>query len=223
MFKNRGLEIDEPSNYDIKRKIESWQSLVHVCRRWRGLVFGSPRRLSLQLFYIPGTSAKLSLDIWLALPLLNFFFFFWNPLTCAELTALCSTSRIFYMWLYTLAFRREIMTTYALLLWPGSGHRCVSCGVEWWCGDACPPQRTWWNLEVRWGNLSRACKFVGRLVLASSYPIAWGEPLLIRGDVFKTSLVDVIAKLEHSDRISQIDLCCHTILQIEKIWTAITA
>ena len=54
--------------HHVKRKIESWQSLVHVCRRWRGLVFGSPRRLNLQLCYIPGTSAKKS--VWPALPLL---------------------------------------------------------------------------------------------------------------------------------------------------------
>jgi hypothetical protein len=55
---------------DMKRKIESWQSLVHVCRRWRCLVFGSPRRLNLQLFCIPETSARKSLDVWPALPLL---------------------------------------------------------------------------------------------------------------------------------------------------------
>ena len=56
---------------DTKRKIESWQSLIHVCRRWRGLVFGSPRRLNLQLVCILGTSsARSSLDVWPALPLL---------------------------------------------------------------------------------------------------------------------------------------------------------
>ena len=55
--------------YDMKREIESWQLLVQVCRRWRGLVFASPRRLNLQLFCIPGTSARQSLDVWPALPL----------------------------------------------------------------------------------------------------------------------------------------------------------
>ena len=29
----------------------AWQSLVHVCRRWRGIVFGSPRRLGLRLVF----------------------------------------------------------------------------------------------------------------------------------------------------------------------------
>jgi len=52
-------------------KIESWQSLVHVCRRWRSLVFASPRRLNLQLRYCtPGRSAKKTLDVWPTLPLL---------------------------------------------------------------------------------------------------------------------------------------------------------
>jgi hypothetical protein len=57
---------------ETKRKIESWQSLVHVCRRWRGLIFESPRCLNLQLpvFCLPRTLARNSLDVWPALPLL---------------------------------------------------------------------------------------------------------------------------------------------------------
>ena len=53
-----------------KREIESWQSLVHVCRRWRHLVFASPRRLNLRLCCTPARSATMSLNIWPALPLL---------------------------------------------------------------------------------------------------------------------------------------------------------
>ena len=49
---------------------EEWQSLVHVCRRWRTLVFGSPRRLNLQLYCTPKTPAKYTLDVWPALPLI---------------------------------------------------------------------------------------------------------------------------------------------------------
>jgi hypothetical protein len=61
--------IEAVGDQDTIRKIESWQSLVHVCRRWRCLVFGSPRRLNLELFCIPGRSARKSLDVWPALPL----------------------------------------------------------------------------------------------------------------------------------------------------------
>ena len=46
-----------------KRAMKEWQSLVHVCRRWRLLVFGSPRRLNLQLLCTPGTTRE-SLDVW---------------------------------------------------------------------------------------------------------------------------------------------------------------
>ena len=51
------------------REIEAWQSLVHVSRRWRCLLFGSPRRLNLQLVCTPRALARATLDVWPALPL----------------------------------------------------------------------------------------------------------------------------------------------------------
>ena len=53
-----------------KTGTETWQLLVHVCRRWRNLVFGSPRRLNLRLLCTLQTPAKDTLDIWPALPIL---------------------------------------------------------------------------------------------------------------------------------------------------------
>jgi hypothetical protein len=53
-----------------KRRIVAWQSLVHVCQRWRSLVFQSPRHLNLQLYCTPETPARNTLDIWPALPLI---------------------------------------------------------------------------------------------------------------------------------------------------------
>jgi hypothetical protein len=55
---------------DRKTGIEAWQSLVHVCRRWRNVVLGSPRRLNLQLYCTPETPARDTLDVWPALPLI---------------------------------------------------------------------------------------------------------------------------------------------------------
>ena len=52
-----------------KEQIEEWQTLVHVCRRWRSLVFGSPRRLDLRLVCSDKTPARDTLDVWPALPL----------------------------------------------------------------------------------------------------------------------------------------------------------
>jgi hypothetical protein len=103
--------IIHPS-YGEKTRLEAWQSLVHVCRRWRHLVFGSPRRLNLQLCCTTRILARETLDVWPALP------------------------------------------------------------------------------------------------------------LLIQGGVSETSVDNVIAALEHSDRICKINLDCHTTSQNERFWTA---
>jgi hypothetical protein len=44
--------------------IEAWQSLVHVCRRWRSVVFGSPRHLDVRLVYTGKKPVKVMLDVW---------------------------------------------------------------------------------------------------------------------------------------------------------------
>ena len=53
-----------------KRGVEAWQTLVHVCQRWRSVVFGSPRRLNLQLFCTSETPVRDTLDVWPPFPLL---------------------------------------------------------------------------------------------------------------------------------------------------------
>ena len=62
--------IDVIPSYGRTQEMELWQSLVHVCRRWRSLVFGSPRRLNLRLFCTGRTPARDTLDVWPAFPLL---------------------------------------------------------------------------------------------------------------------------------------------------------
>ena len=64
------MDFRQYSDHEIKMEIELWKSLVHVCRRWRYLVFASPRRLNLRLYYDPEKSARKSLDVWPAFPLL---------------------------------------------------------------------------------------------------------------------------------------------------------
>lgn len=56
-------------NQPIKGDIEVWKLLVHVCQLWRGVVFGSPHHLNLQLVCTPRTPVPESLDIWPAFPL----------------------------------------------------------------------------------------------------------------------------------------------------------
>ena len=46
-----------------------WQTLVHVCPRWRSLVFGPPRSLDLQLICTSRTPVRDMLDVWPLLPL----------------------------------------------------------------------------------------------------------------------------------------------------------
>jgi hypothetical protein len=46
-----------------------WVTLVHVCRRWRHIVFGSPCRLDLWLPCTYGTPVRRGLDCWPSLPI----------------------------------------------------------------------------------------------------------------------------------------------------------
>ena len=63
--------VDEDlEDESYKKDIEKWQRLVHVCHRWRSVVFRSPRRLNLQLLWTPGTPARGTLDVWPSLPIL---------------------------------------------------------------------------------------------------------------------------------------------------------
>ena len=55
-----------------KHLVEGWQPLVHVCQRWRAVVFGSPCRLNLRLGCSSRTPARDRLDIWPAFPLFIF-------------------------------------------------------------------------------------------------------------------------------------------------------
>jgi hypothetical protein len=54
---------------DDARYEDAWHGLVHVCQRWRCLVFASPRRLHLALLCTDRRSVKKMLDIWPALPI----------------------------------------------------------------------------------------------------------------------------------------------------------
>lgn len=48
---------------------KAWQTLVHVCQRWRRLVFGQPRRLDLRLVCVANTPVRKTLTAWPDLPI----------------------------------------------------------------------------------------------------------------------------------------------------------
>jgi hypothetical protein len=56
-----------------------WHKLVHVCRRWRGIIFASPLRLNLKLDCFPTTPVKKLLHIWPELPLALHYYNTLNP------------------------------------------------------------------------------------------------------------------------------------------------
>ena len=57
--------LDDNDFYNM----EGWQTLVHVCRKWRNVVFGSPHRLNLQLFCTGKKPVRKILDVWPPLPI----------------------------------------------------------------------------------------------------------------------------------------------------------
>jgi hypothetical protein len=56
--------LNLPSRYNY-----SWHVLVHVCRRWRCLVFASPRHLHLRLILECGMRVKEALEFWPEFPI----------------------------------------------------------------------------------------------------------------------------------------------------------
>lgn len=54
--------------WDIMDNVRAWQRLVHVCQRWRQIVFASPRYLDLFLYFSNGTPIR-NLSSWPELPI----------------------------------------------------------------------------------------------------------------------------------------------------------
>ena len=59
-------------------RVWEWQRLVHVCRRWRHIIFASPRRLDLHLFCTYGTSVRNNLSCWPAFPIIVDYYPYWD-------------------------------------------------------------------------------------------------------------------------------------------------
>jgi hypothetical protein len=55
---------------NVDRILDLWQPLVHVCRRWRSIVFGSPGHLNLRLRCTARKPVRDMLDIWPPFPLI---------------------------------------------------------------------------------------------------------------------------------------------------------
>ena len=95
--------VDTSPSYGGKKRTEAWQSLIHVCRRWRSCVFRSPLRLNLRLYCTPETPAKDTLDVWPALPLIVSGFMFLSLGTDNIIAALGQSNRVCQISLLALA------------------------------------------------------------------------------------------------------------------------
>jgi len=64
------LGKDDANHFHCGHNYDGWQTLVHVCLRWRSIVFASPRRLDLKIYCTRQRSVNSkTLEIWPELPI----------------------------------------------------------------------------------------------------------------------------------------------------------
>src|SRR5260221_4594566 len=61
-------QVREEDGDDVEA--QAWHTLVHVCRKWRSVVFGSPLRLNLRLLCTEKTPVREMLAVWPPLPII---------------------------------------------------------------------------------------------------------------------------------------------------------
>jgi len=66
------VAADNTPRYGLQRPQheDAWHTLVHVCKRWRWVVFASPCRLNLQLLCTNKRPVRSTLGVWPSLPLI---------------------------------------------------------------------------------------------------------------------------------------------------------
>ena len=62
-------DIIDPSYRGPAMPLTDWRRLMHVCQKWRQIIFDSPRRLNLQILCTPENLFKKSLGIWPDFPI----------------------------------------------------------------------------------------------------------------------------------------------------------
>jgi hypothetical protein len=62
---------DDFTNHPLRLPVTwRWKTMTHVCRRWRNIIFGSPRRLDLRLVCTNETPTRTSLGVWPPFPVI---------------------------------------------------------------------------------------------------------------------------------------------------------
>jgi len=70
--------------------VDAWHTPIHVCQRWRYVVFNSPHRLDLQLLCTDSTPVTNMLHIWPALPIVISFSVGIKPLSASGVSNIMS-------------------------------------------------------------------------------------------------------------------------------------
>jgi hypothetical protein len=71
------VEKDSGTYQPKEKRIKGWQTLVHVCRQWRSIVFGFSHRLNLRLFFTDKRPVE-TLNAWPPLPVVIYYCYFWS-------------------------------------------------------------------------------------------------------------------------------------------------
>ena len=93
-----------------------WYKLVHVCRNWRNVVFGSPSRLDLRLYCTKRTPVIKTLHVWPSLPIVIDIDDSWHtPDMDNIIAALKQNERIcqliLYLWKLSLISKEKVFAT----------------------------------------------------------------------------------------------------------------
>ncbi|KAH9065000.1 hypothetical protein EDB87DRAFT_1680166 [Lactarius vividus] len=96
-------------------EVWNWHFLVHVCRRWRQVVFASPHRLHLRLLCTYGTPVSKNLDVWPTFPIVIQYRYSGSGITPDDedsiIAALKHHSRVYYLGLDVKGSQWESMAT----------------------------------------------------------------------------------------------------------------
>ncbi len=105
------------NNHDHTRHtVWKWHLLVHVCQRWRQVVFASPHRLNLQILCTERTPVRKNLCIWPVFPIVIVFYrYSWSGLTSNDednvTAALEHRDRVCYLFVDVTGLQLEKIAT----------------------------------------------------------------------------------------------------------------
>jgi F-box-like len=114
----------------------AWTKLVHVCQRWRYIVFASPLRLYLRLLCTERTPVRKTLDVWPPLPIEIWFFQVRLRVEDNVIAALEGPNRVRSILLNDITIPLEHLV--AVMQDPFPELESLALRVEWPCGNVPP-------------------------------------------------------------------------------------